>query len=82
MHATFLLTGNAAPSKGEDDKMDVDENPTETVAIRKIMLVGEDELESEGFIPLGDSHLKDVRRKESIHSTTLYARIQSFTNSY
>lgn len=49
VHATYLLTGDVPSVKvgsKDENEMNVDENKFETVLTRKIMLVGEDDLES------------------------------------
>ena len=54
MYATYLLTGDVAPIKAagsyrDDDQveMDVEDDNQESVSTSKIVLVGEDDLDSE-----------------------------------
>lgn len=54
MHATYLLTGDVAPIKATgsyrddvQDEMDIEDDNQEAIATRRILLVGEDDLESE-----------------------------------
>lgn len=54
VHATYLLTGEVAPVKSSgsyrnDDEyeMDMEDDMQESIATRKILLVGEDDLEGE-----------------------------------
>jgi hypothetical protein len=59
VHATYLLTGEVAPVNAAgsyrdnvQDDMGIDEDTRDSVATRKIILVGEDDLEGECNLPL------------------------------